>query len=408
VTAIIHIDMDAFYASVEQRDHPELRGKPVIVGGHPKRGVVLAASYQVRPFGVRSAIPMALAVRLAPNAIVVPPRFSAYLQASEKVFAIFERYTPQIEPLSLDEAFLDVTGSRRLFGEARDIARAIRRAIKDEVNLPASAGIASVKFVAKIASDLAKPNGEFEIAEGEEKEALAPLPVSRLWGVGPKSEERLRAMGLKTIGDVASKGRAFMREYFGGQGEHLYELSQGIDTRVVEPDHQAKSIGSEDTFEADIAIGTDLHPHLHGQALRVAARLRKASLMTRVVQLKLKLSDFTLLTRRATLETPSDDGQVLYRTAVDLLAKAPAHATVRLTGVSAQDVVPAGRTGSLFPTAEEKSALRRAKLNQALDAITEKFGAASVTTADLIEAESDDTDSEARRAMGAARFDKPK
>jgi DNA polymerase-4 len=400
--------MDAFYASVEQRDNPSLRKKPVIVGGHPTRGVVLAASYEVRPFGVRSAMPMSRAIRAAPNAIVVPPRFSAYLEASEAVFGIFARYTPDIEALSLDEAFLDVTGSQTLFGAPSAIARRIRQEIAKEVNLPCSAGIAGVKFVAKIASDHAKPNGQHEVPSSETVAFLAPLPIARLWGVGPKTEERLRAMGLRTIGDIASKGRVFMAEYFGDHGVHLWELSNGIDARVVESDREAKSIGAEDTFEEDIPSGEDLHTHLHAQSLRVAARLRKAHLCTRVVQLKVKLADFTVLTRRATLDAPTDDGQRLYRTVVSLLQRTPQDAFVRLTGVSAQDIRPRAESPSLFPTESERQDRKRIALNRAMDAIHEKFGTTAVTTADLIDQEVDADDDEARRAMGAARFDRPK
>src|SRR5262245_56925375 len=198
--------MDAFYASVEQRDNPALRGRPLIVGGHAQRGVVLAASYEVRPFGVRSAMPMARAVRLAPDAVVVPPRFPAYVDASRRVFDIFESVTPVVEPLSLDEALLDVAGSVKLLGPPGRIAPRVRERIAREVGLPASAGIAGVKFVAKIASDLAKPNGQREVAPAETVAFLAPLPVSRLWGVGKKTEERLRLLGLRTIGDVAASG----------------------------------------------------------------------------------------------------------------------------------------------------------------------------------------------------------
>ncbi|MCC6806872.1 MAG: DNA polymerase IV [Deltaproteobacteria bacterium] len=407
--AIIHVDMDAFYASVEQRDAPELAGKPVIVGGHPKRGVVLAASYEVRPFGVRSAMPMAHAVRLAPRAIVVPPRFSAYLEASERVFAIFERYTPEIEPLSLDEAFLDVTGSLKLFGPAQAIAARIRREIAEEVQLPASAGIASVKFVAKMASDIAKPNGQREVRAEDTIAFLSPLPVSRLWGVGPKTEERMRTLGLKTIGDVAARGAKWLDEYLGSGGVHLWELSQGIDARAVESDRAAKSIGAEDTFEHDIAIGEALHPYIHQQALRVGVRLRKHGLKTRVVQLKLKLADFQLLTRRKTLDAPTDDGQALYQEALALLERAPSGKRVRLTGVSAQDIGETGGQVELFATAKTLQSERRGKLNKALDKIAEKFGSDAIATADLLGARVEDNeDDEARRQVGAARFDRAK
>ncbi len=396
--------MDAFYASVEQRDAPQLRGKPVIVGGHPKRGVVLAASYEVRPFGVRSAMPMAQAVRLAPKAIVVPPRFHAYAEASEKVFAIFSRYTPDIQPLSLDEAFLDVTGSQKLFGEAEAIAARIRQEIRQKTDLPASAGIASVKFVAKIASDVAKPNGQKHVRAEETIAFLAPLPISRLWGVGPKTEERLRTLGLKTIGDVAARGRDWLESFVGSGGTHLWELSQGIDDSPVESEHTAKSIGAEDTFEHDIDIGEDLYPHLHQQAMRVAFRLRQQGMKTRVVQLKLKRADFQLLTRRKTMETPTDDGQTLYKEAIALLNKVPG-GLVRLCGVSAQDMQEATEQRELFQTQAAADRERRSKLNKALDAIQGKFGKNAIATADLIDKAVDDDD-EARRQVGAARFDK--
>jgi len=382
--AIIHVDMDAFYASVEQRDNPSLRGKPVIVGGPVQRGVVTAASYEVRPFGVRSAMPMARAVKLAPQAIVVPPRFSAYAEASEQVFSIFERYTPLIEPLSLDEAFLDVTASVGLFGAPSEIARRIRKEIAAELSLPASAGIASVKFVAKIASDVAKPNGQREIPAEETVAFLAKLPVSRLWGVGPKTEEELTRAGLKTIGDVAARDVTWLEQRLGSQGRHLWELSQGIDDREVVPDRAAKSVGAEDTFEEDLRGADLLRPHVHSQALRVGRRLRKAGVRGRVVQLKVKFADFTTITRRTTLSSPTDDGQTIYRTALELLERAHEGKPVRLTGVSVQSLgeqEPPQQLG-LF-SAPAPPPPRSAKLNAALDRITERFGSKAITTADL-------------------------
>jgi DNA polymerase-4 len=235
VPAIIHIDMDAFYASVEQRDDPKLRGRPVIVGGHLRRGVVLAASYEVRKFGVRSAIPMARAVKLAPHAVVVPPRFKAYAEASDRVFSFFESVTPLVEPLSLDEAFLDVTGSVGLFGPPAKIAADLRARIARELELPASAGIAACKFVAKIASDVAKPNGQLEVPAGQTRAFLAPLSVSRLWGVGPRMEETLAGLGLRTIGQIAEHDPEWLERRLGSTGRHFWHLSQGIDDRVVVP-----------------------------------------------------------------------------------------------------------------------------------------------------------------------------
>lgn len=377
--AIVHVDMDAFYASVEQRDEPDLRGKPVIVGGHPTRGVVLAASYEVRPSGVRSAMPMSRAVKLAPQAIVVPPRFDAYVAASEQVFALFHKYTPLVETLSLDEAFLDVTGSASLFGPPAKIASALRREIAAEVGLPASAGIAPVKFVAKVASDSAKPNGQKEIRPEEVIPFLAPLPVSRLWGVGPKTDEHLRRLGLRTIGDVAAREPDWLERELGSGGRHLWELSHGLDDRAVIPDQQAKSIGSEDTFEEDLSGLEALRPHVHSQSLRVGRRLRRAGLKARVVQLKVKLSDFELVTRRCTLEEPTDDGQTLYRAAMELFGRVDLARKVRLTGVSGQELVGAREQMELF-TPEPRA---NDRLNAALDRIAARFGSGAITTADL-------------------------
>jgi DNA polymerase-4 len=403
--AVIHVDMDAFYASVEQRDDPRVRGCPVIVGGARRRGVVLAASYEVRPFGVRSAMPMAQALKLCPDAIVLPPRFEAYADASEKVHAIFERFTPLIEPLSLDEAFLDVTGSTALFGQPGEIATKIRGEIRKELDLPASAGIAEVKFVAKIASDLAKPNGQKEVPPGEAKAFLAPLPIARLWGVGPKMEATLHEVGLFTIGDVARRDASWLEARLGPLGLHFYELALGADDRVVVPDREAKSIGSEDTFEDDLGGAETLSPHIHSQALRVARRLRKAGLVARVVVLKYKLSDFTLKTKRTTLAEPTDDGRLLYEEAMRLLAEAsPLPKKVRLTGVSAHDLAPAGDAQlHLFDSKADKSR----RLNVTLDRIAERFGKNAVLNADLVDSESEGPDrlEEARRLAGASRLD---
>jgi DNA polymerase-4 len=404
--------MDAFYASVEQRDRPELRGKPVIVGGHPTRGVVTAASYEVRPFGVRSAMPMARAVRLAPHAIVVAPRFTAYAEASEAVFAVFESFTPLVEPLSLDEAFLDVSESISLFGPAAAIARRIRERIAEEVHLPSSAGIASVKFVAKIASDVAKPNGQLEVPGPETKAFLAPMPVSRLWGVGPKTEEALRSDGLRTIGDVAARDVRWLEDRYGASGRHLWELANGIDDRPVVPDRRAKSVGAEDTFEEDQQGLDALRTRVHAQALRVARRLRKSGVKTRVVQLKVKYADFKLITRRTTLASPTDDGQELYRAAMQLFERVPLDQPVRLTGVSAQELDGGAPQLELFDGAREstESSDRTDRLNETLDRIAARFGSRAVTTADLSDDPGrglDDEEDEARREVGAPLFDAP-
>lgn len=377
--AIIHLDMDAFYASVEQRDNPALVGKPVIVGMPSSRSVVLAASYEARPFGVHSAMPMAWAIRKAPRAIVVRPRFHAYVTASEAVFRILETVTPDIEPLSLDEAFLDVTASRSIAGPPGNIATHLRARIAKEIGLPASAGIAEVKFVAKVASDLAKPNGQLEVAPGEARAFLQPLPVWRLWGVGKKTQEVLGARGIKFVSDVARLGEAAVQRLVGeALGTRLWELANGWDPRSVEAHRENHSIGSQDTFDEDIDDAGQVAVQLHAQALKVAQRLRQRNCLTRTVQLTVKYADFTHVTRQVSLPAATDDGQVLYRVAAGLFSKLSSSKKVRLTGVAAHGLLPAPPQGEMFsaPTS---------KLNAALDKIQAKFGAAAISTADVSE-----------------------
>jgi len=397
---IVHVDLDAFYASVEQRDDPRLAGQPVIVGGPSKRGVVLAASYEVRPFGVRSAMSMADALRRAPKAIVVPPRFEAYVEASAQVFAIFAEFTPLIEPLSLDEAFLDVSASFELFGSGVDVATRVRQRIADEVRLNASAGIAAVKFVAKIASDLAKPNGQLAVPADETEQFLAPLPVGRLWGVGPKTEEVLRAHGLETLGAVARRGEAWLRERLGPAGAHFYALSRGLDPREVEPSRQAKSVGAEDTFEVNQRGSAALEPYIHAQALRVARRLRRSGLRGRTIVLKLKTSDFQLHTRRMSLPEATDDGQLIFRHALGLLHDFGLDRPVRLTGVSLTNLDDGPDQLKLIDAGEKKAQ----RLNLTLDAIASKFGESSIRPADLVDVNVEDGPfDDVRGQIGATR-----
>ena len=378
--AILHVDMDAFYASVEQRDDPRLRGKPVAVGGASRRGVVCAASYEARPFGVRSAMPMARALRLCPQLLVVPPDFAKYSQVSEQIFAIFHSFTPEVEGLSLDEAFLDVTRSQTLLGPAPAQARAIKERIQGETRLTASVGIAEVKFAAKIASDLCKPDGLLEVPRGQVREFLAPLPASRLWGVGPRTDEQLQRLGLRKIGDVARADRAYLEAQLGSAGPWLHDLANGIDERQVEADLDAKSIGAEETFEEDLQ-GEELHPFIHEQALRVGARLRRAAVKARSVHLKIKYADFRVVTRQETLPFPTDDSAEIYRTALRLLGKVDAH-PIRLTGVHAGELCTVTPQLALFDGDRKK----RDRLNQSLDAIAEKFGNGAVLPADLLPA----------------------
>jgi DNA polymerase IV len=372
--------MDAFYASVEQRDDPALRGKPVVVGGSARRGVVLAASYAVRPFGIRSAMPMARALRLCPDLVVVPPRFDRYCEVSEQVFAVFHAFTPEVEGLSLDEAFLDVTRSVALHGAPAEQARRIKQRIREELGLTASVGIAEVKFAAKIASDLRKPDGLVLVPDGGVRDFLAPLPVSRLWGVGPKTEEVLLRRGLKRIGDVAACDRGQLERELGSLGPWLHDLANGIDDRAVEADREAKSIGAEETFEEDLA-GEDLLPFIHEQALRVASRLRRAGLRARSVHLKVKFADFRITTRQETLEVPTDDGAAIFAVARRLLGKVDDR-PARLTGVHAGDLGARPQLG-LFDALEPQTQ-KRARLNASLDRIADRFGPDAVVPADLL------------------------
>ncbi|TMA25473.1 MAG: DNA polymerase IV [Deltaproteobacteria bacterium] len=376
--AILHVDMDAFYASVAQRDDPRLRGKPVAVGGPSRRGVVLAASYEARPFGVRSAMPMARAIRLCPQLSVVPPDFEKYSAVSEQVFAIFHSFTPEVEGLSLDEAFLDVTRSQSLLGPPLAQAQSIKAKIRGETQLTASVGIAEVKFAAKIASELSKPDGLLEVPRGQVREFLAPLPAARLWGVGPRTDEQLKRLGLRRIGDVARADPAFLEAQLGSNGRWLHDLANGIDPRSVEPDLQAKSVGAEETFEEDLQ-GEHLLPFIHGQALRVAARLRRAGLRARSVHLKIKFADFRIATRQETLPDPTDDGAEIYRVAARQLDRVELR-PVRLTGVHAGDLGPAAPQLGLF----QEEAKKRERLNRSLDRIAEKFGPDAVLPADLL------------------------
>jgi DNA polymerase-4 len=375
--------MDAFYASVEQRDDPALRGKPVIVGGRSRRGVVLAASYEVRPLGVRSAMPMAQALRLAPRAIVVPPRFERYAEASAAAFAIFRRFTPLVEPLSLDEAFLDVTASQALFGDGESIARAIKRTVREELRLTASAGVAPCKFAAKIASDLRKPDGLVVVAPGTVAEFLRPLPIERMWGVGPKTSPRMHALGYETIGDLARAGESTLERVMGSWGAHVARLARGDDERDVDPAGTARSIGAEVTHEEDLVGAEAIRAKLLEHAERVARRLVRAGLSARTVTVKIKYADFTLRTRRATLPAPASDTDTLHRAAVECLGRVPLEGRrVRLTGVSVSGLVAGGPSPTLFPDA---SAQKRSALEALTARIADKFGdERAVTRATLI------------------------
>jgi DNA polymerase-4 len=384
---IVHLDMDAFYAAVEVLDDPSLAGKPVIVGGSRERGVVTSASYEARPFGIHSAQPVAAAARLCPHGIFLPVRMARYREVSEVIFGIFHRFTPLVEPLSIDEAFLDVTGSRRLFGPSEQIAREIKRLVRQEVGLTVSAGIASTKFVAKIASDLRKPDGLVIVPHEKTQAFLDPLPITRLWGVGQVTFRALKRLGVSTIGDLRRIPVERLRADFGRHGEQLHNLSRGIDPRPVEPDRPVKSIGREETFPSDLTSGEALKRELLSLATRVARRARRHGLAGRTVTLKVKYGDFRLVTRSTTLETPSDDAAEIYRTCCNLLLKTMAgQRPVRLLGIYLSGLASGHPAGQMSLLEVPGDALhRRRRLHRALDALADRFGEDAVVPGMLLD-----------------------
>lgn len=385
---ILHVDLDAFYAAVEQRDDPKLRGKPVLVGGSPRRrrgtgafrrGVVASCSYEARTYGIHSAMPMAEAMRRCPHAIVVRHSMDRYAEASRRFFAILGDFSPDVEGLSLDEAFLDVTGSERLLGDGPTIARAIKSRVRAELSLVASVGVAPIKLAAKIASDIDKPDGLRVVPPDQLLAFLHPLPTTRLWGVGEATRTTLASMGLTTIGEVARYPEAALIARLGAAtGQHLAALARGDDTRAVEPDSAPVSIGHQETFDDDIADKDELILLLLDQADRVAARLREAHLRARTVVLIIKYDDFRQITRRTTLDAATSDGNVLARTARDLLAKVPIAPLrgqrVRLCGLSTTQLEPRDAPRQLGLLDEEAARERGERLGETLDAIAAKWG----------------------------------
>lgn len=376
--------MDAFFASVEQRDDPSLRGKPVVVGGAAHRGVVAAASYEARKFGVHSAMPMAEALRRCPRAVVVPPRGDRYAEVSSQIFDVFHKYTPLVEGLSIDEAFLDVTASRSLFGDGATIARLVKKDIFIATGLTASAGVAGNKFIAKIASDLEKPDG-LTVVAGDVAGFLAPLPVEKMWGVGPKTAPALRRLGFTTIGDLAGADPAVLERVLGSWGPEIRELARGNDARDVIPDREAKSIGAEATYDVDLTGRESIARTLLAHASRVAERLTALGLGARAVVVKLKLHDFTVLTRRLTLPARASDTQTLHDACLTLLERFPLSpsARVRLTGVSTQDLGPVDAAqATLF---RDRRAERRRDVEGVLLRAKERYGNKPITFATLLE-----------------------
>ncbi|MHC5210576.1 MAG: DNA polymerase IV [Planctomycetota bacterium] len=375
---ILHVDMDAFYASVEQRDRPELRGRPVLVGHDGPRGVVSAASYEARPFGCHSALPIARAKRLCPQAVIVPPRMAHYVAVSEQVFGVFESITPLVEPLSIDEAFLDVTGSTRLFGAPAEIAVEIKRRILGETQLSASVGVASNKFLAKLCSDWDKPDGLTVLEPDQVLERLAPLPIRRMWGVGPATERRLVVAGVRTFGDVQCMSADEAERRLGSQGVAFRRLARGEDSRPVVPDSEAKSLGAEQTFGQDLDDPEAVRQVLLAQWDRIGSRLRRHGLVGRVVTVKIRYGDFETISRSATLDAATDRSDLLRETAAGLFTAwaRGGFRPVRLIGGAIGRLGrPGGGQGTLFPDPAEESARR---LDRATDAIRDRFGASAV------------------------------
>ena len=388
--AILHADLDAFYASVEELADPSLVGKPVIVGGLGARGVVAAASYEARRFGVRSAMPMAQARRACPHGVFLAPRFDAYQAASTQVMEIFRSYTPLVEPLALDEAFLDVRGARRRVGTGAEIAGDLRARVRAETGLTVSVGVASTKFVAKLASDLAKPDGLLVIAPGTELQFLHPLPVEHLWGVGPATSAVLHRLGLRTVGDLAQFGEDALVAALGdAHGRHLHALAHNDDPRAVEPERVLKSVGHEETFPVDHADRDVLTREVVRLADRTAARLRANGLRGRTVQLKVRFADFRTITRSRTLATATDLAADIGTTARALLDAVDVAEGVRLLGVSVQQLagegddeqqaLPLGLDAETTPGDE-----RRAALERSIDGVRSRYGDGSVIPARLV------------------------
>lgn len=387
---VIHVDMDSFYAAVECKDDPSLSGKPVIVGADPKdgrgRGVVSAASYEVRRYGVHSAMPISRAYQLCPTAVFLPVRGERYREESEKIMAILQRYAPAIEPISLDEAFLDVTGEDRLFGDAVTIGRSIKDDIKRETSLTASVGVAPNKFLAKIASDLEKPDGFVVVEHGREIEFLDPLPVKRMWGVGPVTEKALKAVGVKTIGDINRLGQERLTAMFGSGGGDLWRLSRGIDDRPVTDGMDPKSVSHETTFPVDITDRELITATLLDLSERVGSRLRRHGLKGRTVHLKVRWQDFKTVTRNLTVPEPTDLTEEIFATVEKLLKRVRlGRLPVRLLGVSVSgfETEPADQL-DLFPGEGQKPRERLRQVTRAVDAIRGKYGFDSISRGRIV------------------------
>ncbi|MFC2020707.1 DNA polymerase IV [Chloroflexota bacterium] len=376
---VMHIDLDAFFVSVEQVLNPELKGKPVVVGGRPGgRGVVAAASYEARAFGLHSAMPLKTASRLCPQAIFIEGSFPRYRDASKKFMAILADYSPFLEPVGLDEAYLDVTGFESLYGSIHQMAAAIKQRIKNELGICASVGIANGKVVAKVASEMSKPDGLLEVTRGEERAFLAPLPVARLPGIGKKAEQLLERLGIRTIGKLAITPVDVLKSHFGVSGEGLYRSANGIDDRKIELPGAAKSISRETTFAKDNRNRSLLKATLRYLAEKVGADLRRQGKQVRCITLKLRYADFTTITRSHTLPQTTDGDQTIFQTGIKLLERALAveKQPVRLIGIGVSNLVEAGGQLAML----DSSVQREAQLNKTIDRIRNKYGFTAIQT----------------------------
>lgn len=371
---IMHVDMDAFFASIEQREHPEWKGQPVIVGGLSGRGVVSTASYEARRYGVHSAMPMSRARALCPEGIFVKPHFELYKKTSDEIHQIMLHYAAAIEPISLDEAFMDITGMGKQYPTLGAIGRAIKAEIFKKTRLVASAGIAPNKFLAKMASDMDKPDGLTIIPYGREKEILAPLPIRRLWGVGAATERRLTEAGFRTIGDIQRAAPGAVEMAVGSQAALLRALADGIDDRPVRPVREVKSIGDEETYEHDLTDTAEIRRRIAIHSDVVARRLRKKHLAARTVSLKVRFSSFLTVMRSLSFEEATNLQEDIEEAALRLLERIPRTEAVRLTGVTCSNLSPEIDSPSLFP--DRRTALRKAA--RAVDAIQEKYGETAI------------------------------
>jgi DNA polymerase-4 len=380
---ILHVDMDAFYASVEQRDDPSLRGRPVIVGGTGGRGVVAAASYEVRRYGVHSAMPVREALRRCPDAVCVPPRISHYAGVSRQVFAVFHEFTPLVQGLSLDEAFLDVTAGTGGLGDGERVAHEIKRLVRERTELTASVGVAPNKLVAKIASDLGKPDGLVLVRQGEINAVLDPLPIRKLFGLGAKTAPKVESLGIRTLGELRRASAAQLRPIFGRYAARMLERAAGIDDRPVVPDQEEKQVSAEETFDVDIADHARLRVEIVRLADKVAARLRSRELLASCVTVKIRRKDFTTFSRQRHFEPPTQETRVITELATGLLdawlATQP-RATLRLVGVGVSELAPAAQL-DLF-TAPQTA--RNRELDAAVDRIRERFGKVAVAPASTL------------------------